>query len=514
MRVLRDEFFIRKDFAFYDSCLHVALSNNLFLAYELLRRYVWRGQSRTIQMNRMRREGLVVSRISQGHLAELMGLKHRQSANKYIAELKRLGWIRIIPDNDHGPAYYVLGELVQSSAGGRHEVFYADAFCQSVVEHLESEAYQEFTYLCSEGQDDPGFSPPEADVVSERRSVLHRTPVAWRVEKVKNYIELNCTEQVSSNPTVSGGATGGFQGEQCGADTKEENIKVENLEVDKGEGLASLAPPLSDGRAEKKDRGGASPVNQISRDVGEHRTLSESGEYPSVPPPPAGPLPKWLKEDIEQKKAVGNGFSHDHVDTPTPQPEKPPSSPSPKKTGGDLQAIIDKASSDSKKRLEAQLQKAKAKEAKLAALGGKPVPVTRKRQLQTLEDHWRTLMKDKFSGVHIAPWEGRERGQVWNLVEKYTGEIVQEALSYLVEQWDEIRTRMLKGRGGVPSVGFLLRFHDVLVVESQLWTEYRRVKKQVDDYYGGDVFKPDPPEPLNSQYKKLRKEMADLGLPT
>jgi hypothetical protein len=178
-----------------------------------------------------------------------------------------------------------------------------------------------------------------------------------------------------------------------------------------------------------------------------------------------------------------------------------------------LAGIVAEASARGRKIAEAQLQKAKARESKLASLGGKPIPVTRKRQLEALENKWKELMEARFDGTQIASWEGKERGQVWNLVEKYTGEIVEDALQYLVERWDEIRTRMLKGRGGVPSVGFLLRFHDVLVVESQRWTVYRDVKKQVDDWYGDDPYKPDPPQELYQRYLALRKEMADLGLP-
>ena len=59
----------------------------------------------------------------------------------------------------------------------------------------------------------------------------------------------------------------------------------------------------------------------------------------------------------------------------------------------------------------------------------------------------------------------------------------------------------------------MLRFHDVLVVESQLWTEYGNVKKQVDEWYGDNLYKPAPPAELNDRYLKLREAMSDLGLP-
>jgi biotin operon repressor len=503
MRVLRDEFFIRKDFAFYDCGIAAVVSLSLIHTYDLIRRFTFRADATDPILAKLKVQGYVVASIGQSKLASLAGVS-RQTMNEHIAKLKKLGWVDVHKHKDKNhSAYYVLGQMVSDSKHKQHEVFFADAWMNELWEFLQDRMTEEF-----------GKSFDFKD-----------TEVEWRIDLVRQFIrseedsEQNggCPPQTTEqnvacrpNPTGVVGLT--RQPTSAQPDTEVENSEVENLEVDNGEGLAALAPSApetADGRAEENGGRGASPDNQIPRDVGEHTTLSESGEYPSVPPPPPGPNPKWMVE--QEQEAVGNGISRGrvHVDRGSTIPSPPPVA----LRGQIDQATLDKYTAEGKKRAEAQMQKAKAKEAKMEALGGKPVPVTRRKQLQTLEKTWCSLMEDKFQGVRIAPWEGRERGQVWNLVEKYSGEIVQEALSYLVERWDEIRTRMLKGRGGVPSVGFLLRFHDVLVVESQLWTEYRRVKKQVDDYYGGDVFKPDPPEPLNSQYKKLRKEMADLGLP-
>lgn len=493
MRVLRDEFFIRKDFAFYDSCIQAVLNVSLISAYELLRRFVYRGDAEDDEtLQELRKEGYVVSTVGQTKLAQMLGYSRRQTINEHIATMKKLGWLSVAQDQSSNKAYYVLGQELRDARSGAHEVFFVDAWLAELWTHMEDRCEAEFG----------------------KRRVLGTT-VQWRIDIAKKYVEsildgpeqlLSCTEKRTGVVRCTG------QGLSVVPDTEEENSQVENLEVDKGEGpVASLpSPPLS-GAEENSPARSFAGKPKVPRSVDEEPTLSESGEYASVPPPPPAPIPKWMQEspgvavgDDRVRGPVPKAPSSVHVDAPVSSRPRVPEH---------LAEIVSQASERGRKVAEAQLQKAKARETKLASLGGKPIPVTRKKQLTTLENSWKELMEARFPGTQIAAWEGKERGQVWNLVEKYTGEIVGEALHYLVEQWDEIRTRMLKGRGGVPSVGFLLRFHDVLVIESQRWTEYRHVKKQVDDWYGGDPYKPNPPQELHLRYLALRKEMADLGLP-
>jgi len=515
--------FVRKDFAFYDCNLSTVLGHKVMALYEILRRFVLRGKAQSRQMYDLKQDRFIVACLSQTRLAEKLETDTK-GVRALLQPLYDAGWVRKIPSVDFGPNYYILGEMVPDMAGrgAERETFYADVFLRSLVAWLEPQARVAFPHHVppKEDEEDPGY----------RKLALSKASDEWKLGKVREFLENhnplcsdmntgeggNTPEHVprGRNPLGGGGAAPLGGGET--APSQIENTQVENFQAENEEALARLAPPHSTAGSNEQVREDEQE-KQIPRDVAhpptsEERVLTESGEYPSVPPPPPGPTPKWLAES--PGVAVGNGLSRscDRVVAPNTAPKVGPPPPPPA-AGGNLTAVVEQAQARSRKVREQQVKKAEAKEAKIRALGGKPVPLSRKKQLQTLEETWRFLMEDKFPGIQIAAWEGRERGQVWNLVEKYTGEIVKEALQYLVERWDEIRTRMLKGKGGVPSVGFLLRFHDVLVVESQLWTEYRHVKKQVDDYYGGDPYKPDPPEPLNSRYEKLRKDMADLGLP-
>jgi len=522
--------FIRKDFILYDSCIQTVLGPQLLFVYEWLRRFVRRSEDEVPQVRKLRAGNKVVARVGQTKLAQLAGYAHRQNITKALHMLGKLGWIQVVPSDTNSVCCYILGEYVKDGAGGKHEVYYADALVQELIDWLLGQHRAEFPsqYKKNEegGEDDaPGY----------QYGKLSDAPVGWRIQRVSEWLNRRsgCSpvtappvtgdpqylaEHLSGcSPTTSGMQSYDFRGVQSYDCTEEENSEVENLEVDKGWGegpVASLpSPPLSGAEDNSPERSFAGK-SKVPRDVDEEPTLSESGEYASVPPPPPAPIPKWMQESpgvaVGDNRACGpvpKVMSRVHADAQVSQVSLRPRVPE------RLAGIVEEASARGRKAAEAQLQKAKAHEAKVASLGGKPIPVTRKRQLTSLENQWKELMEARFSGTQIAAWEGKERGQVWNLVEKYTGEIVGEALHYLVERWDEIRTRMLKGRGGVPSVGFLLRFHDVLVVESQRWTEYRHVKKQVDEWYGGDPYKPNPPQELHQRYLALRKEMADLGLP-
>lgn len=67
------------------------------------------------------------------------------------------------------------------------------------------------------------------------------------------------------------------------------------------------------------------------------------------------------------------------------------------------------------------------------------------------------------------------------LHEKYDGKVVTDGLKYVLVCWGDISERMFKKSGGSPTLGFLLRFHDSILVQSQTWIEYWRLKVIVDE---------------------------------
>lgn len=109
MRVLRDEFFIRKDFAFYDSCLSATMPIGALAVYELLRRHVWVGSPLwgfDVE-KKLYNQRLLYAVLTQTTQASMLGVS-KTLVFKHIQVLRKLGWI--YPVKRHrGRSAYVLG---------------------------------------------------------------------------------------------------------------------------------------------------------------------------------------------------------------------------------------------------------------------------------------------------------------------------------------------------------------------------------------------------------------------
>jgi len=140
------EFYLRKDFGFIDLGIPAVLSPATVAVYEAIRRYVWRGKTKDPVLGELIRAGKLPARVSQNTIAVLTGMG-RTSVWGKISDLKKLGWLDTSPDangRNGTEVVYVLGERVQDSQGGYHEVFYADSICLEVWRLVEEKARKRF----------------------------------------------------------------------------------------------------------------------------------------------------------------------------------------------------------------------------------------------------------------------------------------------------------------------------------------------------------------------------------
>jgi len=179
-----------------------------------------------------------------------------------------------------------------------------------------------------------------------------------------------------------------------------------------------------------------------------------------------------------------------------------------------LTAIVALATEQAKASRTTQIAQDAKKAQRMANLGGAPVPLGIRRELQEIESSWTSMMQARFPGVKLAAWAGKERGQVKLLMEKYGGPITRLALDYVVSYWDDIRNRFFKGKGGVPSIGFLLKFHDVIVIEAQRRSEWLKVKEDWERWHTQNPSSPYPPPELEAQFQRCKRDVEGLGLPT
>jgi hypothetical protein len=133
-------------------------------------------------------------------------------------------------------------------------------------------------------------------------------------------------------------------------------------------------------------------------------------------------------------------------------------------------------------------------------------------QLDALEPVWVGGLRAGWPDVDFAAWGPAERGQIDWLLERYSGEVVEQALRYVVGQWTAIKTRMFKGQGTFPSLRVLVKLHDVLVPEAQRWNEISSVKHEYDAWFAANPNAMVPPQDLGGRYDAVKNEMKALGL--
>lgn len=199
-------------------------------------------------------------------------------------------------------------------------------------------------------------------------------------------------------------------------------------------------------------------------------------------------------------------------DPPLTTVGSPSASPEAHKRLTELNNLITQTKERTRKANQDRFDSDAAKAKKLANLGGKTKPASKRKQIQNLERIWRGCLAELVPGITIAAWEGRECGQVLSLVTKYGEPLTGLSLDYVVRNWETIRSRFLKGTGGIPSVGFVLRFHEVLVPEAQQWTEVKRLKEAIDRWTQENPHVPTLPQELSAKARELGPQAKALGL--
>ena len=536
MRMNRCEFYIRKDFAFYDSGVAPVVGPQIVFLYEVLRRFIWRAAPKSPLVAKLVKEGFVVAVVTQKSLAGAIGTGRRQTVGEYLAELKKIGWVQVQTDLKSVETCYVLGERVADSRGRKHEVLFADAWCQDAWDFLEAASKTEFGSIL--GVDDDG-----EEVEQLSRSVTS-TPWEWRIDKIREFVGataiLDSDHVVPEGPTPctpesAPPALSSVHPLHATACTVSREQEVENSEVEKRE-PASLRSSVSlgfrgssvshEGRGEKSGEesrlgwGQRSLKEETPRRPGPLSHLDKPSKFLRAPEPDRErlsvprrlpefatapvPIQKSVEEVPEEDAEPDGGWT---VPTAPIEPEPV-----------DRVSTLERIAAEAKKRGMEARSAAQLIDRRLAQkkqnLAGSPVPLSQKKVFADIEEMWLAKMRERFPGVTIAAWGGKERGQVKQLLEKYGGVVAKTALDYVVSRWDDIRARFLKGKGGVPSIGFLLRFHDTLVVEAQRRSEWLQVKEEWESWQIQHPSDPYPPEDLEARFQRCKRDVDGLGLPT
>lgn len=145
-------------------------------------------------------------------------------------------------------------------------------------------------------------------------------------------------------------------------------------------------------------------------------------------------------------------------------------------------------------------------------LKGRTYPPGRRQQLKACETLWLDSLRSRWDDTLFATWGPKERGQVAHLLDRYSGVVVEQALRYVVDQWDSIKSRLFKGKGTFPSVGVVVAMHNILVPEAQLWSKIATIRQEYDQWFRDHPNDMVPPAELKERYDSARKDMEALGL--
>jgi hypothetical protein len=176
-------------------------------------------------------------------------------------------------------------------------------------------------------------------------------------------------------------------------------------------------------------------------------------------------------------------------------------------------------------------RKARAKEARKLSNGSSRTRVRNSAEQPTakerMERSWRDEMVKLYPGLQVAPWGGKESGLLNHLLEKYSSEVVAQALVYTVRFWELIKARYFsaKNGAGVPSLAWIVSSHQGLCIEVQQWMAYRTAESEYQEavergkaQMTEDEFDPwgtlsgsKVDKALSDRYHSLRDVMRRLG---
>jgi hypothetical protein len=166
-----------------------------------------------------------------------------------------------------------------------------------------------------------------------------------------------------------------------------------------------------------------------------------------------------------------------------------------------------------RKRATRQVERDRLKEQKAANLKGKVHPPSKRKQRERCESLWFELMNERYPDITFAKeWDGTERAQCHTLIDRYSGPIIEQALHYLITEWDGISERMLKkAKKGIPGMKFLTACHSSIVPEAQQFAAFAEVKAEREAWFAANPHSVHLPADLKKRYAAAKKVMEGLA---
>lgn len=135
-----------------------------------------------------------------------------------------------------------------------------------------------------------------------------------------------------------------------------------------------------------------------------------------------------------------------------------------------------------------------------------------RRAVKQIERLWQAEMRSVYPDVTTVKWSGKERGQVQVLLrDSGSSLLVENGVRYVVRNWQTLKDRYLKGKGGYPGLGFLVKFRTSLLPEAELWAKHAEV---LDEYEAAKRKAKNPysiPSELRARYQEAKRALEQIS---
>jgi hypothetical protein len=504
MRLIQGDYFIKRDFAFYDSCVLAVLGPTIFNIYEVLRRFVWRSETTgPTKVRTLLKQGKLVARVRQRTIGEYLGLT-RETINRSFRLMRDLGWVSKVEEGKSSgdASTFQLGEVILDSSGCKHEAFFADAWMQMLWESMVKGAKacfrgtEGFTEDLGLEEDEP--EPDEGGDALGRKCVRNLHPDR-RTEMVRDFL-FQRGVAVGEEPPCDPDDTG-----VCGPRHRGMTLTAQPPH-----------PPVMPASHNRIENYTPSECSDLSREEGNCEArgplaplalaASPDPHDPHAPDPHDPHAPTTVVEDSAADVGASKESSDnpsDHVVVPFPQATQ------------DFVTRLRKANqAEARSSGEQRMREKRTKEEKAKNLLGGDGKLSRK-VMAGLETLWLKGFSKTFPGLKTMPWGPPEKHMIEKLVlgpngkHGYGEEVVGLSLKYVLLEWVGIKNRFLKGNGLAPSISFLYHHHGTLCIEAQRWIE---LLKRMQEYEAWNQQHPGTPAPsaLTMGYAQASDELDAL----
>lgn len=221
--------------------------------------------------------------------------------------------------------------------------------------------------------------------------------------------------------------------------------------------------------------------------------------------------------DVEEREAVGSERQDQRreiaLDT-VPGPSDTPVRPTADRLGTLRQVEAEAIERTRKQRLTNE-RNSMNREQRAKNLKGRPVDESSYSELKALWSVWYDLISERYDAP--PSWFARNgdivgRQNATKLLKMYGRVKTEQAMTYVVRNWDTIGAQFFKNGSRSLNLGFIVRFHEQLFRDAALWERHREVLEEWEAWWKANPNGPVVPSDLSSRHQEAVQALQTLGL--